>query len=308
MAYFEKSSQEAPDSPASFCCPFYRSYLAITFEEAEEAEVQRYLAEARDAVGGSESKDELLKAVENLARALQESQRLKTKSVHEVADELNSYRLYCEKAAEYMTAAEEKAPGAVNLMRRCNPLLEDRIKATVAEIQEKAKSICEKISNTGEDEKIFCHQLNKEAKILSKEDYDLFREALSNINDLISQRFPDNQNQAYQKPIDTKSARTFPDGKLEELTNNVLDRLTVIERNVNSIQRDMSKPVKDKLTFKVPFIIGEYEIEISSPWIKRLILIIVVSIVLVYFFEPNLIPDTLKGAISKLGFNLTVHN
>ncbi len=71
--------------------------------------------------------------------------RLKDRSVQEVASELNTYRWYCEKAAEYMAAAEDKAPGAVKLMRKCNPLLEDRIQATIAEIQEKARQISPEI-------------------------------------------------------------------------------------------------------------------------------------------------------------------
>ena len=40
-----------------------------------------------------------------------------------------------------MAAAEDEAPGAVKLMRRCNPLLEYRIQATIAGIQEKARRI-----------------------------------------------------------------------------------------------------------------------------------------------------------------------
>lgn len=142
VAYFEKSTQEKSYlNPAKFCHPFYRTYLVITFQEANEDEVQRYIAEARKAVGRSKSKVKLLKAVENLARALRESQRLKDRSFKEIVNELNTYRLYCEKAAEYMDSAEEKAPGAVKLMRRCNLFLEDRIKATIAEIQEKARQI-----------------------------------------------------------------------------------------------------------------------------------------------------------------------
>ncbi len=80
VIYFEKSSQESKHGPARFCHPFYRTYLAITFQEAKEEEVQRYLAEAKEAVGGSKSKDELLKAVENLAGALKEAQLLKNRS------------------------------------------------------------------------------------------------------------------------------------------------------------------------------------------------------------------------------------
>jgi HEAT repeat protein len=146
ISYFEKSAQIQKYSLAKFCYPFYRTYFAIIFKEAKEDEVKRYLAEARDAVGGSEPRDDLLKAVENLGRALQESQSLKSRSLQEVASELNAYRWYCESAAEHMAAAEGKAPGAVKLMKICNPLLKDRIQATIAEIQKKAELISSEIN------------------------------------------------------------------------------------------------------------------------------------------------------------------
>ena len=118
VTFFEKSTHESIYSPARFCNPFYRSYFAVIFQDAKEEEVQRYLAEAREAVGGSASKDELLNAVENLARALQEAQNLKDRPPHEIASELNTYRLYCEKAAEHMAIAKDKAPGAVELLEK----------------------------------------------------------------------------------------------------------------------------------------------------------------------------------------------
>lgn len=148
VEFFKKSSQETEYSPANFCYLFYRSYLAITFQEAEADEVQRYLARAKEAVGGSKIKGELLNAVENLSRALQESQRLKSRSVMDVADELNAYRWYCESAAEHMMAAEYKAPGTVKLMRRCNYALNKQILATIAEIQKKAELIGSEIDRT----------------------------------------------------------------------------------------------------------------------------------------------------------------
>ena len=139
--YFEKASHEGIYSPSRFCYPFYRSYLAITFQEATEEEVQSYLAQARDAVGGSKHKNELLKAVENLAEALWKSQRLKDRPINEIASKLNIYKWYCNRAAEYMDIAEDEAPRAVKLMKKCNPLLEERIQATITEIQERAKQI-----------------------------------------------------------------------------------------------------------------------------------------------------------------------
>ncbi len=149
IGYYEKSAQLSEYSPARFCYPFYCSYFALTFQGASQESVQKYLIEAKEAVGGSDSRNELLKAVENLAEALQEAQRLKSKSVEEIADNLNAYSWYCNKAAENMVAAEESAPGAVKLMRKCNPLLEEKIQATIAEIQKKAKQICQTAHGTG---------------------------------------------------------------------------------------------------------------------------------------------------------------
>jgi hypothetical protein len=71
---------------------------------------------------------------------------MKSRPIQEVADELNAYRQYCENAADHMAAAEGKAPGAVKLMRMCNSLLEERIQATIREIQKKAELISPEIN------------------------------------------------------------------------------------------------------------------------------------------------------------------
>ncbi len=150
ITYFEKSSkQQALFNPADFCLPFYRSYYAITFQGDREDEIKKYLGMAKQAVGGSESRAELLESVENLAKALQGSRNLKDKSLEEIVNELNAYRWYCEKAAEHLATAEESAPGAVELMRRCNPLLEERIQAIIIEIQKKAQQICQTTGGSG---------------------------------------------------------------------------------------------------------------------------------------------------------------
>lgn len=148
------------NSPTRFCYLFYRSYYAITFQEANE--VQRYLEEARRVVGSSKSKDELLLAVENLARALREAQSQRDRPLQENVSDLNSYRWYCEKAAEHMAAVEDKAPGAVEFMRKCNPLLDDNIQATIAVIQEKAILISPEVAREAgclsQDDPIKVHQ------------------------------------------------------------------------------------------------------------------------------------------------------
>jgi hypothetical protein len=170
VTYFIKSSKEQDFGPARFCLPFYRTYMAIIFLEATQEEIERYLAEAKGAVGGSESKDELLNAVENLARALQESQRLKNRPIQEIASELSAYRWYCDKAAEYMITAEDKAPVAVKLLKKCNPIIGDRIQATIAEIQGKAKQICQITHGSGTEFEAPGTEIDRAAKALSIED------------------------------------------------------------------------------------------------------------------------------------------
>ena len=53
LEFFEASSREATYSHLSrFCLPFYRSFYTIAFKKTEaEDKVQKYLAEAKDAVG-----------------------------------------------------------------------------------------------------------------------------------------------------------------------------------------------------------------------------------------------------------------
>ncbi|TFH50357.1 MAG: hypothetical protein E4G89_03515, partial [Methanothrix sp.] len=169
--YFEKSSKYAHfNNPAKFCLPFYRSYFAITFQNSREGEVKKYLADAKEAVGESKGKAELFEAVESLARALQELQVLKNKSVLELADELNIYNWYCNKAAEHMIVAEQSAPGAVKLMRKCNPFLEEKMQATIAEIQEKTRRICQITRGSGTEYEDPGTEIHKAAKALSTED------------------------------------------------------------------------------------------------------------------------------------------
>jgi hypothetical protein len=170
ITYFEKSSPDSPFSPARFCCPFYRSYFAMAFQEAKEDEVQRYLEEAKKAVGGSKIKDELYKAIKNLAEALQEAQRLKEKSILEIASHLNAYRCYCENAADLMKEAEEGAPGAVKLMKKCNPIIEERIVEIIAGIQKTAREIRQVTRGSGTKYEAPGARINQEAKSLSSKD------------------------------------------------------------------------------------------------------------------------------------------
>jgi hypothetical protein len=168
VMFFERSSQEQFFSnPARFCHPFYRSYLALTFEGASESEVQRYLAEAKEAVGSSEDKKELFGAVENLAKALEEAHKLKEKSVENIQRDFKAYQWYCDSAAEHMAAAEDNAPSAVRLLRKCNPIIEEKIEETIAGIQKTAREICQVTRGSGTKYEDPGARIDHEAKNLS---------------------------------------------------------------------------------------------------------------------------------------------
>jgi len=171
VEFFVRSSKcEYYFNPARFCLPFYRSYLALTFLGASEAEVQKYLAEAKEAVGSSENRRELFGAVENLAKALEETQNLKKKSKEQIKSDLKAYQWYCDRAAEHMAAAEGKTPGAVRLLRKCNPIIEERIEATIEEIQKTAREICQVTRGSGTNYESPGARINQEAKSLSSAD------------------------------------------------------------------------------------------------------------------------------------------
>ena len=65
-----------------------------------------------------------------------------------VKSDLNAYKRYLDRACELLDTAEEKAPCASRLIRKGLPIIDERIKGTIAEIQEKAKALCGETKNT----------------------------------------------------------------------------------------------------------------------------------------------------------------
>nr|WAI00055.1 MAG: HEAT repeat domain-containing protein [Candidatus Methanoperedens sp.] len=148
LRFFEKSSKESTYfNPAKFCLPFYRSFYTITFKkESAEDEVKKYFAEAKEAVKGSESKEKLLEAVENLGNALKEVQ--KARNLDAIKSDLNAYRQYCDRACELLDTTEERAPGASGLIRKGLPIIDKKIKEMLKEIEEKTRQFCQESRQT----------------------------------------------------------------------------------------------------------------------------------------------------------------
>ena len=147
---FEKSLKEAAYfNPPKFCYPFYRSFYTITFKKyTPESEVQKYLAEAKRATEGSESRAQLLEAIENLANALKEVQNAREMDFDIMKRNLEVYRRYCDRAADLLDTTEKKAPGATKLIRKGLPIIDQRIKEILGEIQEKTADVCKETKGT----------------------------------------------------------------------------------------------------------------------------------------------------------------
>ena len=167
LEFFERSSKESTYfNPSSFCLPFYKSFYTITFEKVgAEDEVKRYLAEAKSASEGSKNKETLIEAVENLANALSEAQ--KVTDFNAIKSDLNTYRRYCDRAADLIGDAAEGAPGACRVLRRGLPIIGERIR----DIQEKAEALCKETRGTGTPYESLGRDVNKWAGELSDRDY-----------------------------------------------------------------------------------------------------------------------------------------
>ncbi len=144
--FFERSSKEVPSlNPAAFCLPFYKSLFSILYTSTPvEEEVQRYLAEARQAIIESESRETLLEAVENLSKALQE---VKSYTADEIVSRSKAYTRYCIQAAECLREVNSKAPYASKIVdaiavEKGIIILDDKIKNLFKEVEAAARDLC----------------------------------------------------------------------------------------------------------------------------------------------------------------------
>jgi len=142
LEFFDRSPKEVTYfNPSIFCRLFYGSLYAIMFGKAgAEGEVQKYLADAKSTVAGSKTKETLLKAIESLANALSEAQ--KVTDFNTIKSDLNACRQYCDRAADLIGDAAEGAPGAARVLRRGLPIIDQRIRELLEEVKKKSESIC----------------------------------------------------------------------------------------------------------------------------------------------------------------------
>jgi hypothetical protein len=144
IEYFQKSSVDYKKyNSARFCLPFYRSFYTLVFnDEAEsEHEANKFLAEAKKAIGDSKKKELLFQAIENLSNALEEVRKLKGKGLGNIQSNLNTYRKYCDNATDLLSESEKDNPYAVELIRKGLPKIDLKIKGILKEIAENTKAL-----------------------------------------------------------------------------------------------------------------------------------------------------------------------
>jgi len=61
---------------------------------------------------------------------------------------MKAYRRYCDRACNLLDSTMEKAPGATKIIRRRLPIIDQRIKEIITEIQEKAETLCKQTRDT----------------------------------------------------------------------------------------------------------------------------------------------------------------
>jgi len=155
IEFFRKSSEVAKQfNPAAFCLPFYRSLHSLLFTEVpRQDEVQRYLAEAKEAIEASESKEVLLEAVNNLSKALQEVRAYSVDDILLRRRDLKSYTKYCLQTAECLREARSKAPLAskvvdYTLVEKSIPILNQKIKTLFKDVEATAGELCKSTKGT----------------------------------------------------------------------------------------------------------------------------------------------------------------
>ncbi len=272
LEFFEKSSKDATyDNPAIFCLPFYRSFYTITFKKQEAAiEVKKYFIVAKIASEGSESREKLLEAVENLGNALKEVQ--KACDFNTVKYDLNAYRRYCERACELLETTEEIAPGATRLIKKGLPIIDEKIKGILYEIEEKTNSLCKESRQTPFEN--ISRKTYDHIKGLSKVDNpinaEIILDGLKNILQSMCIVLPEESKEIVRNQLDEMRDKELPDkAKI------IASALSAIQPQIINLQKNLANKdqeieyLRDKLLQQLNSInFGVLNLKIHSMEIK----------------------------------------
>ncbi len=149
LQYFEKAAQERDSfNPAKFCNIFYRSFDAVLFKKVHsKKEIENYIAAAKREIGGSESKQKLVDAVEKLAEVLEIAHNAHA-SGENWQESLKLCSDICNHVNQLMDESKDKTPNIYGLYKKAKPSFDATIKDLIDEVKEKAEVACREAKGT----------------------------------------------------------------------------------------------------------------------------------------------------------------
>jgi HEAT repeat protein len=149
ILYFEKAAKEDTwDNPAKFCSVFYRSFDAVLFKKVNsKKEIEKYITDAKEEVWGSESKQKLIEAIEQLAEALEIAHEA-PESGSDWQETLKNCSEICNYAEQLMDENKDKTPAVHSLYKIAKPSFDKRITELIDKLKENADIAYDKSRNT----------------------------------------------------------------------------------------------------------------------------------------------------------------
>jgi HEAT repeat protein len=265
LEFFERASTETTPffKPSNFCLLFYRSFYTITFKKQEsEAEVRRYLDAAKSLTRGSENKEKLLEAIENLADALKEVYAVRETDFDIMKRDLNAYRRYCDRAADLLGTTEGKAPRATKLIRRGLPIIDQRIKELLDGIDKETTILCDAAGGTEAEEFVnpTCKDIAELIKIRNPIELDKrIKGLIPNLRYLVK-NLPERERDFGYDKIESLNNEEYLEDKLS-LINEIIvfaiphismsEDLERVEKKLDDIMISLELGIREELTVTV---------------------------------------------------------
>lgn len=118
-------------SSRKFCYLFYCSFDAILFKTVNsKKEIEDYISEAKKEIWGSESKQKLIEAIEQLAKALEIAYAAHEKGIN-WQEELKRCSEICDHVEQLMEENKEKTPAIHDLYKIAKPSFDKTIKGLI---------------------------------------------------------------------------------------------------------------------------------------------------------------------------------
>jgi HEAT repeat protein len=255
LRFFKKSSTEATfESPARFCHLFYKSFYTIIFKK-QKAVVDKYLEEARLAAKQSESKEILLETIEYLAKALKEAQKAQKISLADIKFDLNESRQYCERAADLLETTKEKAPLATEIIKRGLPMIDEKIKQLLNDIDKRATILCD-ISRGTEAEKYtnpICQQVKKLVKIRNRVELEKCIEGITHNLKSLGEKLSETEKSFVYDKIETLRKKEYLEDKLGQINEIIVFIIphVNISKKLEEILISLKPGIREELTITV---------------------------------------------------------